>query len=202
MNKDCIPIIQILAMLLVALMFGKSSTTAAQTSPTPKPLVAILELPYSDRPSDINGLVEWLEKAAAWPEAAAGSSLRLALLAAELADWAAGNPDVSPAVKAELLSYLCSLNEQERADLIRHLSLLRGFCASLTPRQYREILEDAGMDAASAVPEIGSLSRLLQEISDAAASMSIQSLAGKNEYSLRIALQAGRKSAMMYAIVL
>ena len=107
-------------------------------------------------------------------EAAAGSSFRLALLAAELADWAAGNTGDSPSAEAELLSYLRGLDNTERTVLIRHLTLLCDFCASLTPRQYRELLGDAGMDAVSSIPEIGSLVGLLRGIAHAAASMSIQ----------------------------
>ena len=174
MNKDCIPIVQILAMVLVALMLGKSSPTAAQTSTTPTTQIAVSEVPDAGRSSDIRGLIDWLEKAAAWPEAAAGSSFRLALLAAELADWAAGNTGDSPSAEAELLSYLRGLDDTERTVLIRHIELLSDFCSSLTPRQYRELLGDAGMDAVSSIPEIGSLVGLLRGIAHAAASMSIQ----------------------------
>ena len=174
MNKNCIPIVQILAMLLAALMLGKASPTAAQSRPVPTLRIAAAEVPDPERSSDIHALIYWLEKAAAWPEAAAGSSLRLALLAAELSDWAAGNALASPSAEAELLSFLHGLNDADRAVLIRHIAILRDFCASLTPRQYRDLLVDAGMDAVYPVPEIGSLTGLLQGIADAAVSVSIQ----------------------------
>ena len=74
------------------------------------------------------------------------------------------------------MPYLRELSDGERADLLRRLEFLRGFCGSISARQFRDILIDAGIAEAPAAAMPGCLTGILEEIADAVRTVSILNL--------------------------
>ena len=170
MRKDVFPFVLIIALLLSGFFISEPETPSAYAAVTPVPAaVSVVEGPESA--ADGEELIRCLRNIGSWPESAAGSSLRLALLTAELADWAEANPGGWRSAEAKALSYLRGLSDSEREALLRHLTQLRELAAS---KKFLELLADAGRENAPPLQTNGPLFDLLDGIADAAASMSIQ----------------------------
>ena len=176
MRKDIIPIVLMLAMLLSSFCCGEPITASAMAGAVHLPVSAAGETAAR---ADGEGLLHCLRHIASWQEATAGSSLRMAQFAAELAEWTAANPGGWKSVEAELRTFIRGLSDCERADLLRHLQFLHGFCSSVSSRQFREILIDAGIAEAPSAAMPGCLTGILEEIADAVPSLSIQNLPEK-----------------------
>ena len=171
MRKNALPVVLTIALLLSGIRCRQTRLPAARCAPPPaRAASAAVEEAAA---AGGEGLLRCLRELAEWPEATAGSSLRLALILGGFADLAAADPGGSPAAAAELPSFMHALPDSERGLLLYRLSLLRDFCASLSPRQIQGILRDAGREEVPSDAELRRLQAYLEEILEAMERMSI-----------------------------
>ena len=177
MSKAAFPITIAIALLLSVFCCRGPQMPAAASAVSPVSAAVPISPRAEDGPNGAE-LLRCLRELTAWPEATAGSSLRLALLLAELSDWA--EADGSGLIDADsvLLSCLQELSASERALLLPRLEILRAFCASLTPQQLRAMQYDAGREDPP-VMDPGRLDGLLRRLMETAAGMSMQKKPGK-----------------------